>query len=143
MAYSERETPKDFVPDPRVVAAIQERLVDGKLSCTSAFTIVHELDVKPLEVGWTANATDARLTQCQLGLFGYPGKQGWDTHNVPDLPVPEGLREAIEAARDEEGKLACSMAWQIATQFKTPRILVGYIADTLGVRIAPCQLGAF
>ena len=62
---------------------------------------------------------------------------------MADLPVPEGLGDALKAARDEGGNLACSMAWQIASQFGAPRILVGYIADTLGVRIAPCQLGAF
>jgi hypothetical protein len=143
MAYSERRTPEDFIPEPKLVAAIRERLMDGKLSCPSAFTVVHAFEVEPLEVGWTANSMDVRLYRCQLGLFGYPGKQGWDDHNVPAMSVPLGLPEALEAARGEQDTLPCSRAWEIASQFQCPRILVGYIADTLNIKITPCQLGAF
>jgi hypothetical protein len=143
MAYSDRQTPEDFTSDPKVAAAIRERLVGGMLSCSAAFTIVHALDVEPLEVGWTANSIEVRLTRCQLGLFGYPGKQGWDTYNVPSLPVPPGLPEAIEGARDDEGNLPCSTAWELASRFEASRMLVGYVANTLDVKITPCQLGAF
>ena len=143
MAYEDRQTPEDFTPDPQIEAAIRERLVDGKLACASAFAIVHALGAKPLHVGWTANTMEVRLDRCQLGLFGYPGKQGWDTHNVRDQPVPAGLQDALEAARDDEGTLSCATAWEIAAQFEAPRMLVGYVADTLKIKITPCQLGAF
>jgi hypothetical protein len=143
MAFSERETPEDFTPRPEIRAAIEERLADGKLACASAFAIVHAHDIEPLEVGWTANVMDVRLNRCQLGLFGYPGKQGWNNSNVPDLPVPAGMAEAIKAYGEAHDTLPCITAWDIASQFETSRMLVGYIADKLGVKITPCQLGAF
>ena len=143
MPFSERQTPEDFVPKPEIEAAIRERLVDGKLPCASAFAIVDAFEVEPLEVGWTANVMDVRLTRCQLGLFGYPGKQGWNEHNTAEQPVPLGMPEAIGVARDEDGTLPCITAWEIASEFKASRMLAGYVADRRGVKITPCQLGAF
>lgn len=143
MAFSERQTAENFTPKPEVMKAIEERLVDGKMACASAFAIAQAYEVQPAEVGWTANVMEIRLTRCQLGLFGYPQRQGWHNSNVPDLPVPPGMPEAIESACKDNNTLSCSMAWQIAAQFETSRMLVGYIADKLGVKITSCQIGAF
>jgi hypothetical protein len=143
MPFSERESPEGFTPDPATMAAIRERVMDGKLSCASAFEIVHALNVDPLDVGWTANVMEVRLYRCQLGLYGYPGKHGWAEANTAGQPVPPGLPEALTEARDEEGKISCATAWEIAARFQAPRIVVGYVADSLGIAFKACQLGAW
>ncbi len=143
MALEKKNVTESFTPDERVVTAVQVRLVDGKLACAAAFDIVRELDATPLDVGRTADALCVKLDRCQLGLFGYPGKQGWDQSDIAEQPVPEGLPAALKAATDARGKIACKMAWNLAAQFKTSKMLVGYLADQLGIQIAPCQLGAF
>lgn len=136
-------TPEAFVPDERVIRAIEERLTDGQLACASAFAIALAHDIDPTVVSRTANAVGIRFTRCQLGLFGYPGKHGWQQANVQALPVPEGLPEALEAARNDEGHLSCRALWDLADQFKTSRMHVGYLADQMGIKITPCQLGFF
>jgi len=143
MALEDKELPEGFQPDERVVQLVSERLTDGKLACASAFAIATALSVPPLTVGRTADLLGIHLTRCQLGLFGYPGKQGWTQENAAGLAVPSGLIEAIEQARSDTGNLACARAWEIAWQFKVSRMQVGYLADQLGIHISPCQLGAF
>ena len=140
----DKKLPADFVVDAALAAAIEARVKDGKLACAQAFAIAAEAQVSPLVVGQTADALQIGLDHCQLGLFGYPGHtKGWAVSNIADHPVPEGLEAAIHAALDADGKLSCARAWQIAAEFAIPKMLVGYVADQLEVRIVQCQLGAF
>jgi hypothetical protein len=134
------ETPS---PPARLTAAIRAHLVDGKVPCAAAFAIARQLSVEPLTVGRAANALEVRLTQCQLGLFGHPGKHGWQTLGTGEQAVPEGFDRAIEQARGDRGTLSCADAWRIAESFGVTRMQVGYLVDAMGVKIAPCQLGAF
>jgi hypothetical protein len=143
MSIEEKKLPEGFKADDRVVAAMNTRLNDGQLACTDAFAVAENLGVAPITVGRTADVRKVKLTRCQLGLFGYPGKQGWDAAGAPELPEPEGLESAIRAAKNNRGQLPCAKAWQIASNFRVPRMQVGYIADRLGIKITPCQLGAF
>ncbi len=143
MALEDKDVPEGITPDEDIVEAIQARLADGMLACASAFAIAHDLEVEPLTVGKAADVLQIRLNRCQLGLFGYPGKQGWDNSNVAALPVPYGLPEALTSAKDAAGHLSCAKAWEIASEFEISRMQVGYLADKLGIKITPCQLGAF
>ena len=143
MSFEEKKVPEDFNPDERVVTAIKTRLNEGLLACADAHSIARTYGVKPITVGRTADATNTRFYRCQLGLFGYPGKQGWAAAGVKDLPVPEGFEAAMREASDGEGHLPCAKAWALASQFRIPRMQVGYIADQLEIKITPCQLGAF
>ena len=130
-------------PDPEVAAAIGARARNGKLTCAAAHKIAAIAGVSPLTVGRTVDALGIRLTRCQLGLFGFPDKQGWKAARINTHPVPEGLIEAISAARDEKGNLTCERAWKLAAEFRVPRLQVGYLADQLGIHFIACQLGAF
>jgi len=140
----DKQVPADFVVDTALTAAIEARAKDGKLACAQAFAIAESAQVAPSVVGQTADALSVGLDHCQLGLFGYPGHtKGWAVSTIADHPVPEGLEAAICTALDADGKLSCARAWQVATEFTIPKMLVGYIADQMGVRIVHCQLGAF
>ena len=143
MSIEEKSIPEGFTPDEKIVAAINMRLNEGLLSCADAFAIADNLDAPPITVGRTADALNVRLYRCQLGFFGYPGKQAWKTIDVAKLPVPEGLEAAVRSATNKQGQLSCFKAWKLATEFKIPRLQVGYVADQLQIKITPCQLGAF
>ena len=140
----DKKLPADFVPDASIAAAIQARSEEEKIACAQAFVIAEGANVAPLVVGHNADVLHMHLDHCQLGLFGYPGHtKGWDATNIADHPVPEGLEAAIHTALDAEGRLTCVRAWDVAARFAIPKMLVGYVADQLGVRIVQCQLGAF
>jgi len=143
MALEDKSLSEDMDLDATLVEAIKTHRVEGKLPCARVFLIVESLNVTPEVVGQTADRLGVKLSRCQLGLFGYPGKQGWDTATINEHPVPEGLPLAIRTAVGASGNLACVRAWQLAEQFDIPRMLVGYVADGLGIHIASCQLGAF
>lgn len=140
----EKQLPADFVPDASIAAAIQAHSKEEKIACAQAFTIAARANVAPLIVGRNADVLNIHLDHCQLGLFGYPGHtKGWDAANIAAQPAPAGLEAAIRSALDDAGRLTCVRAWEIAAQFAIPKMLVGYVADQLGVRIVQCQLGAF
>jgi hypothetical protein len=124
--------------------AIRDSLVDGQLSCAKAFVIAKQLGVGPIKVGQEADALGIRLFKCQLGLFGY-GPKAEDKHRrvKPMQNVPPDLAEAIRAALGPNGKLTCLAAWRIAEELHLPKQKVSDAAEGLGVRVAPCQLGAF
>ena len=144
MSLKEKTLPPDFVIDEDLAAAIRAQLQNDKLPCAKAFVVAEGQNVAPLKVGQTADALSIHLSHCQIGLFGYPGhKKGWPSANVADQPVPPELKEAIRAAVSDNGALACVDAWKIAARVNISKMLVGYVADQMGVRIGPCQLGAF
>ena len=143
MALEDKTPPEGLDLDPTLVDAIRARQVEGQLYCAQAFRVVETMDVTPEEVGEAADVLGVRLSRCQLGLFGYPGKQGWHAASMEERPVPDGLISAVRDAVDASGRLACIRAWEVAEVFEVPRMLVGYVADQLGIHIAPCQLGAF
>jgi len=51
--------------------------------------------------------------------------------------------ESVVKASLKDGYLSCPVAWGIARKSNVPKIVVGEIADRLGIRIANCQLGCF
>ncbi|MEW6365701.1 MAG: hypothetical protein AB1714_13815 [Acidobacteriota bacterium] len=144
MALKDKTLDKDFEPDESLVMELRSRLRDGRLPCVAAFAAAEAMRVEPLLIGKTADAVDLHLTQCQLGLFGYPGHSRlWDDKGYLEPQLPEGVEEAIRAASAEAGRLSCRAAWEIADRFKVARADIGRAADRLGIRLRECQLGAF
>jgi hypothetical protein len=140
----DKKLPADFVVDAALAAAVAARAKEGKLACAQAFAIAEAAQVAPLVVGQTADALGVNLHRCQLGLYGYPDHtKGWEAAKIAERPVPEGLEAAIRAALDDDARLSCVRAWQVAAEFTIPKMLVSYVADQMGVRIVQCQLGAF
>lgn len=121
--------------------AIRESLLDGRLPCKRAFDLASKLDLSPSNVRQAADEVDARISRCQLGLFGF--EDLGEKRLVRALPkITESIEDRIRAALID-GCLPCATAWRIAEEEALPRFLIGCACDTLEVRIAPCQLGCF
>ncbi len=125
--------------DPAIAEAVQQRATDATLPCALAFKIASELDVAPAAVGRALDLMEYRLVKCQLGLFGYGDRQKL-VSPLPDPPEP--LRSALSAA-ETDGRLACRDAWEIAARVDVPKLRVAGACEGLGIKIKPCQLGAF
>src|SRR5512147_2146554 len=126
-----------------VDAAIRERLEKetraGALSCAAAFTLAGDLNRSPAEIGKAADLLGIRLVRCQLGLFGYePEKKIVKPAAGVDPVLEEAIRGELQA-----GRLACRNAWDLAERFRLPRMAVSAACEALGIKVKPCQLGAF
>ncbi len=54
------------------------------------------------------------------------------------LQLKEKVKESLQG-----GYLSCPTAWKIAGEEKVPRIALGPVADSLGVRVTNCQIDCF
>lgn len=120
---------------------IERRCIDGRLPCAAAFAIAKDLDIPLGKVLDQVNGADVRIVRCQLGLFGYDAFGG-KRFAAPLASVPDRLADALRSACIG-GALPCAAAWAIAEREGLPRPVVGSAAETLEIRIAPCQLGCF
>jgi len=125
--------------DEKLKKAIASRLVNGALSCTAAFDLAREFGVAPGFVGAAADALDIHLLECQLGLFGYkPEKKIVKPLETVEPEFEKAIRSALVNDR-----LPCRSAWDIAERFQVAKMTVSAACEALGVKIRPCQLGAF
>ncbi len=134
-----RKHPPDSAPDPVIREAIRQQAPQGELPCAVAFQIAASLKVTPAAVGQALDLMAYRLVKCQLGLFGYSPQKRIVKPQPPDTPE---VAAAIQAAL-EKGRLPCRAAWAIAKRFGLRKMAVSGACEALGVKIKPCQLGAF
>jgi hypothetical protein len=124
---------------PVLQEAISAAAPQGLIGCAEAFSIAAKTSRPPAEVGEALDRLRIRLVKCQLGLFGYtPDKK---IVNAAPAVKPE-LALAIQHML-QGGKLPCHLAWDLAKTFQLPRMAVSAACEALGVKIKPCQLGAF
>ena len=129
----------DAKPDRSIRDLILKREQNGKLPCAVAFEIAKDLGVSPGEIGKNVDLLNFRLVKCQLGLFGYHPKK----KIVKPLPtVAPDLKDAIREGLVEE-RLSCAKAWHIASRLTVPKMKVSGACEAMGIKIKPCQLGAF
>jgi hypothetical protein len=125
--------------DPTIKAEIEKKAGAGEIACAAAFQIADALGIPPAEVGKTIDLLEFRINKCQLGLFGYkPHKKAVQPKQPANQEMEDALRKALV-----DGKLACSDAWRIARGFNVPKMSVSGACEALGIKIKPCQLGAF
>jgi hypothetical protein len=125
--------------DPDLAAEIARSAADGKLACAAAFEVSARTGKTPAQIGRAADGLGVRLIKCQLGLFGYtPEKKIVNPAPAVNPELAAAIREKLE-----NGCLACSLAWDLAKSFNLPRMAVSAACEALGVKIKPCQLGAF
>jgi hypothetical protein len=136
--YAKKHSPGREV-NTTLAGEVGKRAGNGKMACAVAFDIAENLGVSPAEVGFTLDMLEIRLIKCQLGLFGYgSGKKiAQATENMP-----ESLEKAIRAEVSGEN-LSCATAWRIAGEFRIGKMKVSSACEALGIKIKPCQLGAF
>lgn len=136
--YRQKHRPGAVV-DPVIRDALFKNAVEGKLPCGIAFDVAKHLGVAPEDVGRTADLMELRLVKCQLGLFGYEPKKSIVKPAASVNPTFEKtIREALVNDR-----LPCKRAWEIAERLGMHKMKVSAACDALGIRIRPCQLGAF
>lgn len=129
--------------EDRIREMIAANPVKGRLGCAVAHYIAAYLKVEPSLVGSTATRMGVKIDQCQLGLFGY-GRKGISGYKIVGRKVEVGdaVLEAIKEASDR-GRISCLKLWEIAEREGIARAEAGNAADALGIKISPCQLGAF
>ncbi|MGC8837258.1 MAG: hypothetical protein ACP5UM_02470 [Anaerolineae bacterium] len=126
-----------------LLSEMQRHLVDGQLPCTAAHTIAHFLDLEPGQVGRAADEAGIRISQCQLGLFGYgPKAEGKSKLVRTAVQVPPTLAAVLQE-RARNGRLQCLTCWEIAAEQGVERLAVAEVAEALGLRVTGCQLGCF
>lgn len=120
--------------------AIKKRSSEGRIPCSVAFSIARELNVKPSEVGRALDLLEIKIVKCQLGLFGYEKETRLIVQAADAVPLEleRALKELLVNSR-----LSCAAAWDIAKRFKRPKMDITAVCETLKLRIAHCQLGAF
>ena len=115
----------------------------SKLPCAVAQLIAVLAEKSPIDVGKAADDLKVELTYCQLGLFGY-GRKGKSSYKFLGRPVEieKKIMEKIKA-ESSEGRIICPTLWRIADESGISRAEAGNAADSLGLKIKGCQLGAF
>jgi hypothetical protein len=136
--YSQKHAPGAVV-NPLIRDTLFKSGVEAKLPCAVAFDVAKQLDVAPEDVGRTADLMELRLVKCQLGLFGYGAKK---TIVKPAASVSPALEKTIREALVND-RLPCKRAWEIAKRLGIHKMKVSAACNALGIRIRPCQLGAF
>ena len=131
--------PEGVKADPKVTAQIQQKLSDNHISCRAAHAIAADLSIAPAQVGMTIDLLEARITKCQMGLFGYSPQK--NIVKPADKVSPE-LKSAIETSL-LDGRISCERCWEIASQQGLQKIEVASACEALEVKVKPCQLGAF
>lgn len=125
--------------DPAIKAAIGKKASDGEVACAAAFQIADGLEISPADVGKAMDLLELKINKCQLGLFGYkPDKKVVKPKQPANPQMEEAVRNALV-----DGKLACREAWRIARRFNVPKMSISSACEALGIKIKPCQLGAF
>lgn len=122
-----------------LIKAIELQAKNQRITCMEAASISSEFGVSLQEAGKLIDEMNHRITHCQLGLFGYiPEKK----IIYPEKSISSELKSLIENF-SQEGKISCEKAWVISSQLKISKLSVGNACEGLGLRIKPCQLGAF
>ena len=118
---------------------LKKEAVDDKIPCAKVFEISRKFTFFPDIVGIAMDQQKIKITHCQLGLFGYP-----EGKNISIAEsVSEELEDKIFIFLDENDKLPCIAAWDIASEFKISKSDVTAACEKLGIKISHCQLGAF
>ena len=134
-----KENGSSVQPDPNIVKEINRNADGGALPCAVAFDIAAKLGIAPANVGKTADLINVSLSNCQLGLFGYqPNKKIVEPRPADEVTVTDAIRSGLVKDR-----LPCATAWNIATEKGISKLAVANACEAMGLRIKPCQLGAF
>ncbi|MEE9911623.1 MAG: hypothetical protein K4571_07850 [Deltaproteobacteria bacterium] len=125
--------------DEALKQEILRQTKDNNISCKAAEKISQTQKVAMSEAGVAIDMLNINITQCQLGLFGYEGKQ---KIVVAADSVSPALASAIQAALVND-RLPCIAAWAIADNLAVKRLDVCAACEKLKIKVKPCQLGAF
>ncbi|NLV74805.1 MAG: hypothetical protein GXY52_09020 [Chloroflexi bacterium] len=117
---------------------------NGLVACVEAHSQAQRLGISPEALGQAINAHGGiRVNRCQLGFFGY-GEKSLGKHRIvlaaQDI-LPEIEEALLSNARD--GVVSCQHVWAVAKAFEYPYLGIANIAEAMGIKVKPCQLGCF
>ena len=136
--YSGKHSPGRSA-DQRIVDVLTSAVLENTIPCAVAFRVATELNASTEEVGFTIDSLEYTITKCQLGLFGYgPEKKKVKPADSVSSTIEDAIRKALINDR-----LPCAAAWGIAETLGLGKLSVASACETLGIKISPCQLGAF
>ena len=125
--------------DPAIEAAVREKAENGKLTCAAAHGIAAHFQTSPSEVGKTIDLLEYRIVRCQLGLFGYsPQKKIVTAAREAPSVLERRLQQSVA-----DGRVSCLACWDIARDLGINKMDVASVCELLGIKVKPCQLGAF
>jgi hypothetical protein len=125
--------------NPEIAGRIEQRSKNNEIPCALAFEIVEESGFLPADIGKNIDLMNYKLIKCQLGLFGYtPDKKIVKVQDTPNNDLKNAIKKALV-----NDKLPCKSAWEIAARFQVSKLTVSGVAEGMGVKVKPCQLGAF
>jgi hypothetical protein len=130
---------KDGKNDPAMAEALARRAQGTSITCAAVHAAAREMGTEPSLAGMQVDLMELRLTACSLGLFGYGDEANRLT---PMSSVPEALGQGLRAA-SRDGRISCLDCWNLADDMNLSRKEVAAACETLGLKIRPCQLGAF
>ncbi len=125
--------------EPTVAKSIEKLGIDNCLTCASAHRIAKQQNLTPTQIGVQTDLLEYRITECQMGLFGYPDKK---KRIDPNINIPGNLDNAIDD-KNKNGRISCLECWNIANNMKVKKLDIGSACEKKEIRIKPCQLGAF
>jgi hypothetical protein len=138
-SFAGKHTGKGVKIDERISAAIRAKATNGEISCVNALDIAKKFNTEIDVVGVNIDLAELHINKCQLGLFGYkPEKRIVKAADSVAPELEEAIREALVGNR-----LPCIAAWGIADARQMPRMDVASACEKLGIKIKPCQIGAF
>ena len=136
--YSDKHG-KNVKIEENIASQIQSRAKNNELPCAVAFDIAKDLGCGVEKIGQTTDLLNFRLVKCQLGLFGYkPDKKIVMPKAAENPDLQQTIRDSLIG-----GKLPCRIAWEIASRHDLSKMAISAICEHLGIKIKPCQLGAF
>lgn len=125
--------------DPAIAAAVEGKADDGRITCVAAHDVAGDLEIPPSEIGKTIDLMEYRITECQLGLFGYSPER-------KIVKAAETVAEDLQAELQRfagDGEVSCASAWEIADRLGIERMAASAACESLGIKVKRCQLGAF
>jgi len=138
-SFASKHAGKDVKIDEQIAAAIQEKAVNGEISCRNIMDIAQKLNKEIAVVGVNVDLAELHINKCQLGLFGYRPETRIVKAAASIAPeLEEVIRKSLQ-----DGCLPCISAWNIADTREIPRMDVASACEKLGIKIKPCQIGAF
>ncbi len=125
--------------DPEIEQQVREKIREDRISCADAHGVAAALRVSPRKVGVVIDLLEARIVDCELGLFGSSVQQ---PENELSAEAEKLLRQAVEATL-VQGRLPCAAAWKIAETLGIAKCAVKLACDQMNIKINHCQLGTF
>ena len=135
--YANKHSDIEINPDAK--ALLEAEANQDQITCAAVHKVAKRLGITPAAAGAQADLLELRLIRCSLGLFGY----GKGVKLIqPVESIPEELDRLLDQASDS-GRISCYDCWRIARELKLKRVEVSSACEFKGLRIRPCQLGAF